>query len=103
MVQWLDHFCNFSDSVDKLLNNAANTEGADHFSDFRSFKFFARDREVSGKWVKVGVMQCHANYRLSDLMQCGVIQTIIMLYYLKINHNTLTGVALMGHGMIRVA
>ena len=63
IVEWLDRFCNFSDSVMGLLNNAARTEGADHFSEFRSFKFFARERVIRGQLKNIGVMQCHANYR----------------------------------------
>lgn len=63
VVEWLNYFCNFSESVDSLLNNAARTQGADHFSDFRSFKFFGKEREVNGQLKTVGVMQCHANYR----------------------------------------
>jgi hypothetical protein len=35
VVQFVKRFINFRDTVDKLLNNCANTTGAEHFSSFR--------------------------------------------------------------------
>jgi hypothetical protein len=38
-------------------------EGADHFDEFRSFRFFGVEKLLGGKTVTVGAMQCHPNYR----------------------------------------
>lgn len=82
VVQWLHRFCNFSESVEGLLNNAARTQGADHFKDFRSFKFFGKDCQIGGQWRTVGVMQCHANYRYKKLFI--LYETVVWYSYVRL-------------------
>ena len=89
-MEWLDRLCNFSESGDGLLNNAARTEGADHFAAFRSFKFFGKEREVNGQLKTVGVMQCHANYRCDNVLnaqQSSLMDVCLNKHYLLCAHN----------------